>query len=81
MNLLEGEQCEMINCLQSGEAIVLNGENSEKNIQLSIATESYTHVFTSPEMALSKKKGGNRGLNLYKILTSASWKSRSKVVR
>lgn len=30
MNLLEGEQCEMINWLQSGESIVLNGENGEK---------------------------------------------------
>lgn len=34
--------------------IVLNGENNNKNVFEDLAREGYTHVFTSPEIALSK---------------------------
>ena len=45
----------MINRISNGKAIALTRENNQKDIQYTIATEGYTHVFTSPEIALSKK--------------------------
>ena len=45
----------MINRLPQGKAIVLNGENSQKSIFTGVAHGHYTYVFTSPEIALSKK--------------------------
>lgn len=45
----------MINQILHGKAIILNGKNNQKYIQQKIANKGYTHVFTSPEIALSKK--------------------------
>ena len=55
LKLLQAEQCEMINRLPQGKAIVLNGENSQKKVFARVARRHYTHVFTSPEITLSKK--------------------------
>lgn len=49
----------MINRIASGKAIALTGENNHKAVQQSIARKNYTHVFTSPEIALSKKFKAN----------------------
>lgn len=55
LKLLQLEQSNMINRILHGKAIVLNGENNQKHTQQKIANEGYTHVFTSPKIALSKK--------------------------
>lgn len=59
LKLLQAEQNSMINCIPNGKAIALTGENNQKAVQQAIATEGYTHVFTSPEIALSKKFKAN----------------------
>lgn len=41
--------------LLNGHAIVLNGAKNKGSTQCEIARGHYTHVFTSPEIALSKK--------------------------
>ena len=41
--------------LPNGHAIVLNADNNKKSTQCKIARGHYTHVFTSPEITLSKK--------------------------
>lgn len=46
----------MINIkVPKGNAIVLNRNNDRENTQQAIATEDYTHIFTSLEIILSKK--------------------------
>ena len=56
LKLLQAEQSAMINKkLPNGHAIILNGNNNKENTQCEIARGHYTHVFTSPEIALSKK--------------------------
>lgn len=55
LKLLQEEQNAMINQISNGRAIALTGENNQKATQQFIATKNYTHVFTSPEIALSKK--------------------------
>ncbi|MCJ1348467.1 hypothetical protein MMC31_006699 [Peltigera leucophlebia] len=56
LKLLQAEQSAMINKkLPNGHAIVLNGDNNKESTQCEIARGHYTHVFTSPEIALSKK--------------------------
>lgn len=55
LKLLQAEQGALINKLPRGKAIVLNGENNQKDMKLEIARGGYNHVFTSPEIALSKK--------------------------
>ena len=55
LKLLQAKQCEMINQLPQGKAIVSNGENSQKSVFTGVARGHYTHVFTSPKIALSKK--------------------------
>ena len=45
----------MINRIPQGKAIALTGENNQQKTQQSIARKAYTHIFTSPEIALSKK--------------------------
>lgn len=55
LKLLQVEQSEMINRIPQGRGIVLNGENNNKRVLEDIAQGGYTHVFTSPEIALSKK--------------------------
>lgn len=55
LKLLQAEQCEMINQLPQGKAIILNGENSQKSVFAGVTRGHYTHVFTSPEIVLSKK--------------------------
>ncbi len=55
LKLLQEEQNSLINRIASGNAIVLTGENNQKAVQQSIACQNYTHVFLSPEIALSKK--------------------------
>lgn len=59
LKLLQAEQNTMINRIPNGKAIALTGENNQKAVQKSIACENYTHVFTSPEIALSKKFKAN----------------------
>lgn len=55
LKLLQAEQYEIINQLPQSKAIVLNGENSQKSVFSGVARGAYTHVFTSPEIVLSKK--------------------------
>ena len=45
----------MINQLPNGRALVLNGKNNHKHIHKKAAKGGYTHIFTSPEIALSKE--------------------------
>ena len=45
----------MINRIPQGRDIVLHGKNNNKQVLEDIAKESYTHIFTSPGIALSKK--------------------------
>lgn len=55
LKLLQAEQSLMINRKSNGKALVLNGENNHKYINKQAAKGGYTHIFTSPEIALSKK--------------------------
>lgn len=55
LKLLQVEQSEKINRLPSGKRIVLNRENNTNSIFTEIVNRKYSHVFTSPEIALSKK--------------------------
>lgn len=55
LKLLQAEQSQTINRIPQAKAIVLNGENSQKSVLAEVARGGYTHVFTSPEIALSKK--------------------------
>lgn len=55
LKLLQAEQNAMINRIPNGKAIALIGENNQQSTQREIATGNYTHLFTSPEIALSKK--------------------------
>ena len=55
LKLLQAEQNAMINRIPIGKAIALTGNNNQKETQQKIAEGSYTHIFTSPEIALSKK--------------------------
>lgn len=56
LKLLQAEQSGIINTkLPNGHAIELNGDNNKESTQREIARGYYTHVFTSPEIALSKK--------------------------
>ena len=55
LKLLEAEQSEMINRIPQGKGIVLNGENNNKQGLDDIVKGGYTHVFTSPEIAFSKR--------------------------
>ena len=55
LKLLQAEQSQTINHRPQAKAIVLNGENSQKNVLAKVTRGAYTHVFTSPEIALSKK--------------------------
>lgn len=55
LKLFQVEQNTMINRIAQGKAIVLTRENNQKDVQQSIASQNYTHVFTIPKIALSKK--------------------------
>lgn len=55
LKLLQAEQSKMINHLPYGKPIILNGENNQKHVQDDIAQGNYTHIFTSPKIAFSKK--------------------------
>lgn len=55
LKLLQAEQSKIINQLPQGKAIVLNGEKSQKSTFAKVAKGGYIHVFTSLEIALSKK--------------------------
>lgn len=55
LKLLQAEQSDKINHLPGGKGIVLNGENNTNSVLAEIANRGYSHVFTSPEIALSKK--------------------------
>ena len=59
LKLLQAEQNSLINRIASGKAIALTGENNQKAVQQSITRQNYTHVFTSPEIALWKKFKAN----------------------
>lgn len=54
LKLLQAEQSQMINKLLKDKAIVQNGKNNLAHVQRDIACNGYTHIFTSPEIALSK---------------------------
>lgn len=53
--LLQAEQSQMINQIPNGKALVLNGENNHKHNHKQVIRGGYTHIFISPEIALSKK--------------------------
>ena len=55
LKLLQAEQSTMINRIANAKSIFLNGENNLTSVHREIAKGGYTHVFTSPEIALSKK--------------------------
>ena len=55
LKLLQAEQSEKINLLPEGKGFVLNRENNTNSVLAEIANGGYTHVFTSPEIALLKK--------------------------
>lgn len=55
LKLLQAEQSEMINRIPQGKGIILNRENNNKRVLDNIVKGGYTHVFTSPEIALSKQ--------------------------
>ena len=55
LKLLQAEQSHLIDRIPGGKALVLNGENNHKYIFQQAARGGYTQVFTSPEIALSKK--------------------------
>lgn len=55
LKFLQAEQSQKINLLPKGKGIVLNGENNTNSVLADIANGGYSHVFTSPEIALSKK--------------------------
>lgn len=45
----------MINQILQEKGIVLNGKNNNKSMLKDIIKEGYIHVFTSPEIAISKR--------------------------
>lgn len=53
--LFQAEQSLMINWKPNTKALILNGENNHKHIHQQVAKRDYTHIFTSLEIALSKK--------------------------
>lgn len=53
LNILQTQQRDMIDSLPRGKGVVLNGENNQKPTHISIARGDCTHVFTTPEIALS----------------------------
>lgn len=55
LNLLQAEKSKKINVFLGRKGIVLNRENNINNVLTEIANRRYSHVFTSPETALSKK--------------------------
>lgn len=55
LKFLQVEQSEMINQLPNGRVLVLNDENNHKHIYKQATKGDYTHIFISPEIALSKK--------------------------
>lgn len=55
LKLLQGEQNAIINQIPNGKAIALTGENNQPSTQRKIASGNYTHLFTGPKIALSKK--------------------------
>ena len=55
LKLLQVEQSEKINRLPGGKGIVLNEQNNTNSVLAEIANKEYSHVFISPEIALSKK--------------------------
>lgn len=59
LKLLQAEQNSLINRIFFGKAITLTGENNQKAVQKSIRSQNYTYVFTSLEIALSKKFKAN----------------------
>ncbi len=55
LKLLQAEQSKLINQIPQAKGIVLNGENNTQRVFADIASGGYIHVFTSQEIALSKK--------------------------
>lgn len=53
--LLQEKQNAMINRIPNSKAITLTGENNQQSTQRKIATKNYIYLFTSLEIALSKK--------------------------
>lgn len=59
LKLLQIEQSKLINQIPQSKEIVLNRKNNMWNVLAGIANRGYTHVFTSSEIALSKKFKNN----------------------
>lgn len=55
LKLLQAEQSEKIYLFPRGKEIILNRENNTNSVFAEIANKKYSHVFTSPEIALSKR--------------------------
>lgn len=55
LKLLQVEQSKLINRLPGGRSIIFNGENSSNSMFIDVSKRKYTHIFTSPEIAVSKK--------------------------
>lgn len=55
LKLFQVEQSEKINRFLERKVIILNRENNINNIFAKIANKRYSHIFTSLEIALSKK--------------------------
>lgn len=55
LKLLQAEQCLSINSIPNGKGLILNGKNNRKEVLQDAAKGGYTHIFTSPKIALSKK--------------------------
>lgn len=59
LKFLQTEQNFLINLISSRKAIALISKNNQKTVQKSIENQNYIHVFTNPEIALSKKFKAN----------------------
>lgn len=55
LKCLQAKQSEMINQLPNEKVLVLNSKNNYKHVHKQAAKGGYTHIFTSPKIALSKK--------------------------
>lgn len=59
LKFFQAKQNSMINRIPNEKVIALTRENNQKAVQQAIATNDYTYIFTTPEIALSKKFKAN----------------------
>ena len=55
LKLLQAEQSRIINQIPNKRELVINSENNHKHVYKQAAKGGYIHIFTSPEIVLSKK--------------------------